>query len=102
MYLTLTSRRWLSVNVRELRPNIRYDPTNHCPGWPHHVTGMVDSFPIYCYSSKDPVLKWGLYSGKYKRSAIKFEVAFDFLGLPLLSPARQHTLLLRSTPSQAL
>lgn len=41
---------------------------------------MVDSFPIYRYSSKEPVKKWGLYSGQYKRCAVKFEVAFDFLG----------------------
>jgi hypothetical protein len=58
----------------------RLDLYNHTPHFAKHVTGVVDTVPIYVQQPQNSFLSKALYNPKYASTIYKIQLGFDFLG----------------------
>jgi len=71
---------WLATQLREIEWEERMCEMNHCPAFPHFVTGIVDCFPVHVVNPRSRVLFRALNNPKYGGPVYKVQLVVDFLG----------------------
>ena len=77
----LPSAKALADVLDEIRYDARLDPYNHSPPFPHYLTAIVDTAPIFVSETS---LSWAAktltYAVKYKRHCYKWQIGISLIG----------------------